>query len=167
MIFIQGIRSTLTLILLLLLPVSADAVNWLMLQGTEPEGVTHRPFLFAQPSYTHDLSDEIALGPNVGKRATPTKIAPWFDDDSAFHFRRARAGVRGNFTGSLQNDFTRKMNYFVLAEFAPDLLTYEFLGTRERLLGPDHFSITFNHIKGVRLRLGLFKTPGLEKLIRE
>ena len=143
------------------LPVSA--VNWLMLQGTEPAKVTHRPFIFAQPSYTRDLSSEITAGPNAGKRAVPTMVAPWFDDDSAFHFRRARAGVRGNFTGMMQNDFTSKMNYFVLFEFAPNLLTYEFLGSRERIAAPDHFSVTMNHIDGARFRFGLFKTPGLEE----
>ena len=153
----------LLLISVFLTPSSVLAVNWLMLQGTEPAKVTHRLFLFAQPSYTRDLSSEITLGPNAGQRAVPTKIAPWFDNDSDLHFRRARAGVRGNFTGMMHNEFTSKMNYFVLAEFAPNLLTYDFLGSRERVLAPDHFSITLNHMPGARLRLGLFKTPGLEE----
>ena len=152
------------LLLLLLQPVPVMAVNWLMIQGTEPAKVTHRPFLFAQLSYSRDLSSEITAGPNAGKRAVPTMVAPWFDDDSALHFRRARVGIRGNFTGMMKNDFTSKMNYFVLAELAPNLLTYEFLGSRERVFGPDHFSITANHIEGARLRFGLFKTPGHEEL---
>ena len=147
----------------LILPMPTQAVNWLMLQGTEPANVTHRPFLFAQPSYTHDLSDAISAGPNIGKRAVPTMLAPKFEDDSGFHFRRARVGVRGNFTGMMHNNFTSKMNYFVLTELAPNLLTYKFMGARERQIAPDHFSITANHISGARLRLGLFKTPGLEE----
>ena len=150
-------------ILLLVQSLSVNAVNWLMLQGTEPAKVTYRPVLFAQPSYTRDLSSDISAGPNAGRRSVLSTVAPWFEDDSAFHFRRARAGVRGNFTGMFQNDFTSKMNYFVLAEFAPNLLTYEFLGSRERVLAPDHFSLTANHIDGARLRFGLFKPPGLEE----
>ncbi len=148
---------------LLITPATSVAVNWLMLQGTEPAKVTHRPFLFAQPSYTRDLSDEISLGPNAGKRTAAAVIAPWFENDEEFHFRRGRAGVRGNFTGVMRNDFTSKMNYFILAEFAPNLLTYEFMGERLRKLAPDHFSVTFNHIAGARIRMGLFKTPGLEE----
>lgn len=160
----QKLKLNILLILLVMgYSTSAQAVNWLMLQGTEPANVSHRPFLFAQPSYTRDLSSEISAGPNTGRRALPTTVAPWFENDSEFHFRRARAGVRGNFTGVAQTDFTRKMNYFVLAEFAPNLLSYDFQGERERKLAPDHFSVTFNHIAGARLRLGLFKTPGLEE----
>ena len=146
-----------------LLPYQVMAVNWLMLQGTESAKTTHKPFIFLQPSYTRDLSNEISAGPNAGKRVVATTVAPWFDDDSALHFRRARAGVRGNFTGMMHNDVTSKMNYFLLAEFAPNLLTYEFLGSRERVLAPDHISLTSNHIDGARLRFGLFKTPGLEE----
>ena len=134
-----------------------------MLQGTEADKVSHRPFLFAQPSYTRDLSNPISAGPNSGKRAVPTMVAPWFKDDSAFHFRRAKVGIRGNFGGFMQNSFTRKMNYFVLAELAPNLLTYDFLGSREQLVAADHLSLTANHIPGARLRFGLFKTPGLEE----
>ena len=134
-----------------------------MLQGTEAKKVTHRPFIFAQPSYTRDLSDEITAGPNTGRRAVPTLIAPKFEDDSDFHFRRAKAGMRGNFTGMMKNDFTSKMNYFVLAEFAPNLETYDFLGDRDRDFAMDQFSVTASHIPGARLRLGLFKVPGLEE----
>jgi len=157
-------QYSLIAILILLIPVPETyAVNWLMLQGTEPANVSHLPFLFIQPSYTKDLSSEISLGPNADKRAVNTTIAPNFDNDQELQLRRARAGVRGNFTGALKNDFTSKMNYFFLGEFAPNLLTYEFLGERERLMGLDHFSLTFNHIEGARVRIGLFKTPGLEE----
>jgi len=149
---------------ILLMPsINAYAVNWLMLQGTEAKTVTHRPVIFAQPSYTRDLSNEISVGENAGKRAVPATIAPWFDDNDAFHFRRARAGVRGNFTGIMNNKFTGKLNYFVLLEFAQNLFNYDFLGDRAHSPGIDHLSITSNHISGARLRFGLFKTPGLEE----
>ncbi len=140
-----------------------NAVNWLMIQGTEPAKVKHKPFLFLQAGYTSDLSDEISLGPNSGKRVLSTTIAPWFEDESRFHLRRFRVGIKGNFTGVMRNSFTEKMNYFFLTELAPNLMTYEFLGERERAVALDHFSLTFNHLKGARFRLGLFKTPGLEE----
>jgi len=157
-----SLKFLITFLLLVQSP-SVYSVNWLMLQGTEPAKVTHRAFIFLQPSYTQDLGDDISLGPNAGKSAVPTTIAPWFEGDSKFHFRRARVGVRGNFTGMAKNKFTEKMNYFFLTELAPNLLTYDFLGDRDRLVAADHFSITFNHLEGARLRFGLFKTPGLEE----
>ena len=117
---IKKIRTNILIFIILLshAPLS-HAVNWLMLQGTEPASVTHRVFLFAQPSYTRDLSSELSLGPNAGVRALPATVAPHFDDDSVFHLRRARAGVRGNFTGKWQNDVTRKMNYFCIVRICP------------------------------------------------
>lgn len=151
------------LLILSIQPVPAFSVNWLMLQGVESPKIDHQLFVFIQPSYTKDLGNEISVGPNSGKRTASTTIAPWFEDDSKFHIRRARAGIRGNFTGLLKNDFSEKMNYFLLAEFAPNLLTYRFMGPKKRTLALDHFSLTFNHIKGARIRLGLFKTPGLEE----
>lgn len=164
----NGLKNNAILITLLVLcglfPFSeTHAVNWLMLQGTEPSSVTHRPIIFIQPGYTKDLGQDIQLGPNAGKRAIPTLVAPWFEDDEKWHVRRARAGVRGNFTGDLRNPVTEKMNYFLLFEFAPNLLTYSFLGEQERAVALDHVSITANHIPGARLRFGLFKTPGLEE----
>lgn len=161
---LSAIKNILFISALLFYSSSVYAVNWMLLQGTEPEQVSHRFFIFAQASYTNDLSREITMGPNAGKRAIAATIGPWFDDDSAIHIRRARAGVRGNFTGVMRNDFTRRMNYFVLAEYAPNLLTYKFSGSRERVVAPDHFSVTANHFDGARLRFGLFKTPGHEEL---
>jgi len=158
------IKASLLLFFIMLISWSpVNAVNWLMLQGTEFEKVTHRAFIFIQPSYTRDLSDEISAGPNAGKRVVGTTIEPWFDNDSTLHIRRARAGVRGNFTGMMKNDFTGKMNYFLLAEFVSYLLTYDFPGSHEQILVLDLFSVTSNHIDGARLRFGLFKTPGLEE----
>jgi hypothetical protein len=148
---------------LMLIPISAIAVNWPMLQGTEPAGVTHRLFIFAQPSFTRDLGNQISVGPNAGKRPIISNVAPWFEEDTEFHFRRARAGIRGRFTGMLNNRFTEKMSYFTLFELAPNLLTYDFLGNRDRLIAPDTLSLTANHIPGARLRMGLFKTPGMEE----
>ncbi len=157
------IKSLLFIFLLVQIS-SVGAVNWVVLQATEPKKVIHRPFVFVQYSYTRDLGRDISVGPNAGKRASASTIAPWFEENSKFHFRRARIGIRGNFTGVMRNKFTQKMNYFFLTELAPNLITYDFLGDSQRAIALDHFSLTANHIPGARLRFGLFKTPGLEEV---
>jgi hypothetical protein len=156
---------------------SVIAANWLMLQGTEhPLAPEHRFLGFIQPAYTYDTSDNLSgltdsPGPpdfsqNNGQRLAITSVSPWFDNNSAFHLRRARFGVRGIFTGALRNSFTTKMNYFTLFEVAPNLMTYDPFGERARVIAVDHLSITFNHIPGARIRTGLFKTPGPEEVLQ-
>jgi len=147
----------------------SHAVNWLMLQGTEhPLAPAHRFWGFFQPAYSHDTSDDLSgltagFTANNGERLAITTIPPEFDKDSQLHLRRARFGVRGIFTGDLRNSFTSKMNYFTFFEVAPNLMTYDSFGKRKRAIALDHLSITFNHIKGARIRTGLFKTPGPEE----
>ena len=48
--------------------------------------------------------------------------------------------------------FVDDINYFVLAETAPNLITYEPFGDRDHWVAPDHFTLTFNHIPGARIR---------------
>ena len=72
---------------------SAQAANWLMLQGTEPAGQAARAKVwgFVQAQYQHDNSDA-----NAGGGYNPPKlIGPNLDDQSAFNVNRARIGVRG------------------------------------------------------------------------
>jgi hypothetical protein len=153
------------------------AANWLLLQGTEhPLAPAHKFWGFIQPSYTLDTSEELDgltdspgppdFSPNNGERLAITSVSPWFDEGERFHVRRARAGVRGVFTGPLRNDFTAKMNYFTLFEAAPNLLTYDPFGSRARTIALDHLSLTFNHLPGARIRTGLFKTPGPEESLQ-
>ncbi len=150
------------LCLLLLFPASAQAVDWLMLQGTEGRS-GHYPVAFMQPSYTRDESDSLQLGPNSGKQAVLGTIAPWFNNQDRWHFRRLRFGMRGHLGAPSAQGLAPDMNYFVLLEAAPNLLTYEPFGERSRALAPDHFSITFNQLPGARIRAGLFKMPGPEE----
>ena len=135
---------------------SAIAVNWLMLQGTEhPFAAEHKFWGFIQPAYTHDTSNNLSgltdsagppdFSPNNGKRLAITSVSPWFENNSEFHIRRAKFGVRGIFTGALRNRFTTKMNYFTLFEVAPNLMTYDPFGERARVIALDHLSLSFNH----------------------
>ncbi|VFM98008.1 MAG: hypothetical protein BECKG1743D_GA0114223_105366 [Candidatus Kentron sp. G] len=166
-----ALLSMLTALLLsAILGNAAQAANWLMLQGTEPPNAkkAHNLWGFAQPGYVNDRSDDpdgltAGFAANNGERLAMTQVAPWFDDNERFYPRRLRFGARGRFSGLLENSFTSKMNYFVFAEAASSLMTHDPLGERERFLALDHASLTFNHIPGARIRVGLFQTPGPEE----
>lgn len=137
---------------LLTLASSAQAANWLALQGTEPDGASKRVHLwgFIQAQYQKDNSD-----PNAGDGYIPPKlIGPNLSGQDQFNVNRARIGVRG--TGlPLDNN----VNYFFLAEFGNNGIT----APGDRNVRITDASITLNHIPGARIRTGLFKTPGAEE----
>lgn len=134
---------------------SAQAANWLMLQGTEraKDPPSANVWGFIQPEYQHDFSDAHANGTYV----PPKLIGPALDDQSTFNVRRARLGVRG--TGF---PLDGKVNYFLLTEFGNNALTN---GGRYDSYSPvvTDASVTLNFIPGARIRAGLFKTPGAEE----
>ena len=129
-----------------------QAANWLMLQGTEPKDAAPRAKVwgFVQAQYQKDNSDPNATGGYI----PPKLIAPNLDSQDAFNVNRARIGVRGQ---GLPLD--GNVNYFVLTELGNN-------GITAAQGGASHVtdaSITLNHIKGARIRMGLFKTPGFEE----
>jgi hypothetical protein len=132
---------------------SAYSANWLMLQGTEEakQGQAPRAHLwgFIQAQYQYDNSD-----PNpAGGYIPPKLIGPNLDDQDGFNVNRARIGVRG--TGF---PLDSKVNYFILAEFGNNGITY---GDDGKHL--TDASVTLNHIPGARVRMGQFKYPGAEE----
>lgn len=133
---------------------TAQAANWLMLQGTEPAGTAPRAEVwgFIQPTYQKDFSDAFA-----GKYVPPKLIGPNLDSQSSFNIQRARIGVRG--TGF---PLDSRINYFILTEFGNNAATN---GGRYGSYKPilTDASVTLNYIKGARVRLGLFKYPGAEE----
>ena len=136
-----------------LLTQSAYSANWLMLQGTETakQGQAPRAHLwgFIQAPYKYDNSD-----PNpAGGYIPPKLIGPNLDDQDGFNVNRARIGVRG--TGF---PLDSKVNYFILAEFGNNGITY---GDDGKHL--TDASVTLNHIPGARVRMGQFKYPGAEE----
>ena len=135
---------------------SANSANWLMLQGTETakQGEAPRAYLwgFIQAQYQYDNSDP-SQKPVENGYVPPKLIGPNLDDQSAFNVNRARIGVRG--TGF---PLDSKVNYFVLAEFGNNGITYPIDGKHLT-----DASITLNHIPGARIRMGLFKYPGAEE----
>jgi hypothetical protein len=130
----------------------ANAANWLFLQGTEPPGSADpvRVWGFVQVQYQKDYSD-----PNpAGGYIPPKLIQPNWDSQSAFNVNRARIGARG-----VAMPLDSKINYFLLLEMGNNGIT-EPGGSFAKLTDA---SLTFNHLKGARIRAGLFKYPGSEE----
>lgn len=133
-----------------------QATDWLMIQGTEPDGAAERARVwgFIQPQYTDIGDTRIKAGPWAGQNAIFNVIPPGNDTNSGFHLRRARLGVRG--TGF---PLDSNVNYFLLAEFGDNGITANSSGA----VRVTDASVTLNHLKDyTRVRFGQFKTPGSE-----
>ena len=133
---------------------TANAVNWLMLQGTERNGQAPRAKVwgFLQPTYQQDTSK---------KGAEPTRIGPNLEKQSQFQLQRARLGVRG-----MNMPLDSNVNYFVLAEFGQNAITDGGAFGQKQGAKLTDASVTLNHIPGARIRMGLFKTPGPEEIFQ-
>lgn len=130
----------------------AQAANWLMLQGTEPSDAAPRARVwgFIQPEYQSDNSTANASGAYI----PPKLIRPNLTSQSTFNVFRARIGVRG-----IALPLDSNVNYFFLAEFGNNGITAK-QGSSVKLTDA---SVTLNHIKRARIRIGLFKYPGAEE----
>jgi hypothetical protein len=130
---------------------ATQAANWLMLQGTEPDGQSEQANVwgFIQVQYQKDNSDPNATGGYI----PPKLIGPDLNSQQAFNVNRARIGVRG--TGL---PLDSSINYFILAEFGNNGIT----AANDSPHITDA-SITVNKIPGARVRAGLFKYPGAEE----
>ena len=138
---------------------SAQAANWTMLQGTEPESAAGRAKLwgFIEASYQKDNSTEneyVGTPGNNYALVPPKLIGPDLESQSGFNIRRARIGVRGQ-----GMPIDGKVNYFILAELGNNAITHGD-GSSVKLTDA---SITLNHIKGARIRIGAFKVPTFEE----
>lgn len=150
---------------------STYAADWLTLIGTEPPDSNYKIWGIVQPQYVYDYGDSIEglTGPssqNNGKRVVKNSPAPWFDEREEFSIRRLRAGVRGRFSTLWKNSFTDRINYFLMVEAGQNLMTYSFLGERDRPFALSDLFITFNHIPGLKIQTGLFKNPGPEEVFQ-
>ncbi len=148
----KQLLSGAVLVGLLALSVNAFSANWLTLQGTEPEGAEQlaKVWGFVQVQYQDDSSD-----PNAGGGYIPPKlIAPNWQSQSAFNVNRARIGVRG-----VAMPIDQKINYFLLLEMGNNAITEP----ENAVAKATDASVTFNHLKGARVRAGLFKYPGSEE----
>jgi hypothetical protein len=148
---------------------SAHATNWFQLQGTEPNGIAapFRLFGFIQPTYEDTGGTAVnGLGPlpnghpNPYNGAVPkfNEVAPQDTSMSSFNMLRARIAVRGTVL-----PISNKIDYFIMAEFGNNNYTYSNGSYTPRLTDA---SVTFNEIPGMRVRVGLFKTPGPEEVLQ-
>jgi hypothetical protein len=135
---------------------SAQAANWLMLQGAEKPGAAPRAKVwgFIQPEYTSTSDTKLKAGPWAGQKAVFNQVRPDLKTNEGFNVIRARVGVRG-----IAMPLDSKVNYFFLAEFGNNGITRQGGGSTKIT----DASVTFNHIKGARVRVGQFKTPGAEE----
>ncbi|MBT8438877.1 MAG: phosphate-selective porin O and P, partial [Gammaproteobacteria bacterium] len=90
--FKQVVLTAASVAILSAIASSAQAANWLMLQGTEPAGAGKRAHVwgFIQAQYQKDDSKANATDGYV----PPKLIGPNLDDQSQFNVNRARIGVR-------------------------------------------------------------------------
>ncbi len=134
----------------------AQAVNWLKMQGTEPPGSSARARVwgFIQPEYQSTSGTKLTAGPGNGTVPIFNRSRPDLKSKSSFNLIRARVGVRG--TGF---PLDSNVNYFFLAEYGNNGITRQGGGSVKLT----DASVTLNHIKGMRVRIGQFKTPGSEE----
>ena len=135
---------------------TAQAANWLMLQGTEPEGAAKpvNVWGFIQADYQADNST-----PRVSNNGLvpPKLIGPNLTSQSAFNVSRARIGVRG-----IAMPLDDKVNYFLLLEAGNNAANY-YNSTNNSVVKATDASVTLNHAPLARVRVGLFKYPGAEE----
>ncbi len=135
---------------------TVQAANWLKLQGTEPPNAAHRAKVwgFIQPEYQTTGDTLLKAGPWKGQKAIFNQTRPERETNSGFNVIRARLGVRGqNFP------LDGKVNYFFLVEAGNNGITRNGGGS----VKITDASVTLNHIKGARVRIGQFKVPGSEE----
>jgi hypothetical protein len=133
---------------------TASAVDWLMLQGTEPQdaSVPVKVWGYIQGNFQKDYSSPSAVGQYV-----PAKVlGPDLASQSGFNLSHAQIGVRG--TAFPIDDH---VNYMLLLEAGNAGTTHS--ASEYTFAKLTDASVTLNYIQGARIRAGLFKYPGAEE----
>lgn len=136
---------------------TAEAANWLQLQGNEaPDAPFARFSGFVQPTYTYiDAAPVSGLqGASAiynGSYTTANLNWPQLQTPHQLQFMRAVASVRGRL-----NDH---INYTLALDAGDNSATYY----HHTML--TDASLTFNYIPGARIRAGLFKLPTSEEAL--
>ena len=151
-----ALAATCTAVLGSAMMTTANAANWLMLQGTERAGAAPRAKVwgFVQAEYQSTDDTKLKAGPYAGQKAMFNQQRPDLKAAEGFNILRARIGVRGTAMPLDSN-----VNYFLLAEFGNNGITRQGGGN----VKVTDASVTLNHIDGARIRIGQFKTPGSEE----
>ena len=136
----------------LLVPQPAGAVNWLMLQGVERQSDPLRFGGFLLLDYQYAGGGDLPAGPFAGSPINSGLVTPNLRSSAESNLRKLQLGVRGALTD--------KINYSFKNISGNNTATRIDDHNRIRLI---EGSITFNHIPGARVRLGMFKTPAVEE----
>ncbi len=137
----------------LLMAPSAFGVNWVMLQGTEPDTAPAiKPFGFIGIDYQSTAGSTIPAGPWKNQPLIMNEIGPQFEDSDAVQVSHLRLGLRGRLLDG-------KLNYWVspLAGYNP----ISSQGTPNVKF--TEVSLTFNLIPHARVRVGQFMYAGSEE----
>ncbi len=147
-------RARATLLLPALFVASdAFAINWLMLQGTEPpDAPVIKPFGFIGLDYQSTSGSDLPAGPWQGQAMMQNQIPPRLEDSSEFQISYARLGVRGRLFDGL-------LNYWVSPLAGDNGISRN--GTPNVKF--TDVSVTFNWIPHARIRVGQFMFPGSEE----
>ncbi|MCF1183748.1 OprO/OprP family phosphate-selective porin [Marichromatium gracile] len=140
-----------------LAPGLAQAANWLLLQGSEPEQGTRalRPWGFAQLAYQRGEDTPIPVGGWTGQGMAANRLGPDKRAAERWQLHRLRLGVRGRVPGGAPLD------YLVAVEAGDNGATRE--GDELQLIDA---SLSYRIDPALRLRLGQFKPPGSEEALR-
>jgi len=150
--------KTIVAILTMLAATSAQATNWLQLQGNEaPNAPAFRYFGFVQPTYTYIDARPVttlqgAAAVFNGKYSTLNLNWPNLERPHQFQVLRAGLGARGRLTDEI--------NYFLALDAGQNGTTYY-----SDVMLTDA-SLTFSFIPGARVRAGLFKLPTSEEALQ-
>jgi hypothetical protein len=146
-----------TALLTVVFSCTAQASNWLQLQGNEaPNAPAFRVFGFVQPTYTYIDAEPLttlqgATAAQNGKYSALNLNWPNLEHPHQFQVMRASLGARGKLSDEI--------NYFVALDAGQNGTTYY----HDVVL--TDASLTFNFIRGARVRAGLFKLPTSEEAL--
>ena len=137
----------------------AQSANWLTLQGTEKGASAPRAKVwgFIQPTYMEVDGTKLPVAGWTGQDSQFNVHQPDLSSESTFQLQRARLGVRG-----LGFPLDPKINYFLLAEFGNNGITNPGGGSGSARI--TDATVTFNHIKGAKIRVGQMKIPMSEEV---
>lgn len=136
---------------------AACASNWLQLQGNEPaDAAAFKVLGFVQPSYTYIDAGPIsglqgASAAHNGKYSTLNLNWPELESAHQLQVIRAGLGARGR--------LNEEINYFLALDAGQNGVNYY-----HRVTLTDA-SLTFNQLRGARIRAGLFKLPTSEEAL--
>lgn len=138
-------------------PLPSYAINWIILQGTEPlkSTKTFRPWGFAQLEYQSTEGTGLQAGPWQGQSMYANRIGPQKSASHKWMVKRMRVGARGHVLN------LPTLNYALAVDAGTNAATEN--ATSIQLIDA---SLTYSFNSAVRLRAGQFKIPGSDEALQ-